>query len=111
MGAPVLMPFDILSKRLDLHPYFAEIFETCLDIRPFSGNLKDQPPLLSGGDPRPHDIYFQIIILDQSRDDRLVNEMLRITEYDSLFLHGMPPFKTEDRYKDRGSRRPMGDRL
>ena len=48
MGAPVLMPLDILGQRLNLHSDFAEIFKPCLDIRPLSGDLQDQPPLFPG---------------------------------------------------------------
>ena len=96
MGASILMPFDILSKRLDLYPYFTEILKTCLDICPLSGNLQDESPLLIGGDPRPHNIDFQIIILDQPRYYRLVDEMLWITEDDSPFLHGAPPFRVKN---------------
>jgi len=90
MDTSILMPFDILGQGLDLHAYFVEVFEPCFYPRPLAGDLQDQPAFLPGCDSGSGNVNDQIIVLDQVGDDRLINEMGRIIEYNSLLLHGEP---------------------
>ena len=39
VGTTILMPFDVLSQRLDLHTYLAEIFKPRLHPGPLPGKL------------------------------------------------------------------------